>query len=136
MTEETQESVIHPMPLTVANDLRCFAAENVSLGGVQEQCGFLRIDEMGLWHIIEVENQTHHPGQFKVTVEQTAAVWREYGETIVGCWHTHPMASTYPSSQDKEYAPIGLRYFIVTIHGVWEYDMKPSPPKVLWSWRA
>lgn len=123
MRPETQES----MPSDCVEMLRSFVPQ---VGpDVFERCGLVRINPLGGWHLIEIANLSFRPNEFVMGSEELLEVWRTYGEEIIGVWHTHPRGDRRPSDHDRQWAPGGMRYWIVTEWGVSEYDMRKNPPE-------
>jgi proteasome lid subunit RPN8/RPN11 len=47
-------------------------------------------------------------------------------ENIFGVWHTHPSGPDGPSETDYRYMTPGLRFFVATRNGVFEYEMRET----------
>lgn len=44
-------------------------------------------------------------------------------ENIFGIWHSHPHGPDGPSETDLKYMIPGMRFFVATFNGVFEYEM-------------
>lgn len=122
MRQETQES----MPAPVKEWIRRKAS--AMNGSSSELCGLIRIDPDGNWHVIDIPNRSMFDGEFTMSPEDLLGPWNLYDDQIVGVWHTHPRGNPKPSDKDRVFAPAGLRYWIATFEGVYEYDMSQVPP--------
>lgn len=80
------------------------------------------------WELIFVPNIAEDPNLFEVADEVQLQVYTEYGKRLVGIFHSHPAGRRTPSTSDIEYAPQGLRYWIITPIEVIEWDMEYDPP--------
>lgn len=127
---ETQESV--PLPLWVSKVLQNLAIQSVALG--QEQCGLIAAEREG-YVVLEIPNSSDMPDNFRMAPEDLQGAYAVYGEKILGCWHTHA-ESDRPSAQDRQYAPLGLRYWIATPKAVVEYDMHLEHVREVGRWDA
>jgi proteasome lid subunit RPN8/RPN11 len=87
-----------------------------------EVCGFI-VSGWGGQFVYEVPNvapnRRHsfqmHPGyQMLAMTDQT---------NIVGMWHSHPAGPDGPSGTDVKFKPPGMRAFVVTENGVFEYGL-------------
>lgn len=133
MSQETRESAA--MPAQICQVLVAMAQEKRAAQDPIEACGLIVVDKTQLsWTVLEIENRTRNFQQFKMDTEDLMQAYDAYGENVVGCWHTHYQETFAPSKQDKQYAPPGMRYWIVTTNGVWEYDMRPTNPTILHNW--
>lgn len=128
MAQETKESVA--MPTHIASHL-------LSLSHYEwtERCGLMRIDSQGYWHVEEVSNRSTERSEFKMAPEDLRVLWDKYGEDLIGVWHTHVHGDPIPSPEDQKWAPVGMRYWIVTYVGVFEYRMNTNPPELIHFWR-
>jgi len=80
------------------------------------------------WDLVFVPNVAEDPDLFEVSDEVQVQVYTEYGTRLAGIFHSHPAGRRTPSNSDIEYAPYGLRYWIITPTEVIEWDMDYDPP--------
>lgn len=90
-----------------------------------EICGFVVKDNYG--HLDFTMCRNIHPDpehHFEIHHDDLRKAF-ENEERLVGMYHSHPRGPDGPSEADRKYAPdYGLRYFIVTMDNVYEYEMK------------
>lgn len=94
-----------------------------------EACGFIMNSadpDTGQW-VLDVPNVSKRPRHsFEMDHNyQLLAVSNE--DVIYGMWHTHPSGPDGPSDTDVKFAPPGLRCFVATRNGVFEYEWKGMP---------
>jgi desampylase len=109
-----------PLPGHIQDDLVYLANQ----AAPQEACGFIMYTT-GMF-ILKCENVAKDPVRnFRINERDILRVF-ETEEHIVGMFHSHPRGPNRPSPTDLKYqGPPGIRYFIVTLTHVFEYDMEP-----------
>lgn len=90
----------------------------------KEICGFI----LKGWRFLPMRNVSEVEGEFAMDDEELLAVYRAFDGQIEGVYHSHPNGRREPSNVDIEYAPQGMRYWIVTSTAVIEWDMEHDPP--------
>lgn len=98
-----------------------------------EICGFIRRSVLGgmegEWVIHPMENVSITPSnQFKMDDHELVEFYRRHIDHVVGIYHSHPAGTTKPSSRDLYYAPDGMRYWIITQDGAFEWEMSGDKP--------
>lgn len=91
--------------------------------GDREICGFV----MGDWSLVFMPNVDTEPNRFRMDDEALLAFYADFPQPE-GMFHSHPDGKEEPSHADWEYAPVGLRYWIVTLDDVIEWDMSGDQP--------
>ncbi len=86
----------------------------------REICGFIMKD----WVIFPIDNVSSRDDHFDMDEQQQLHVMMEHRGDIVGLYHSHPSGSFDPSMRDCAMAPIGMRYWIITLDGVAEWEIK------------
>lgn len=90
------------------------------LGAPFETCGFIVNTPGGFW-VHPVKNVHPNPEHnFEMDPEEQARAFHELN--IVGVYHSHPSGPPQPSAADRKFATPGLRQFIVTTDGVYEWS--------------
>lgn len=76
----------------------------------EEACGLLggvaRAGRMAVT-AYQTENLLHSPYGFRISrrqIERVEETMRARGQHLVGCFHSHPTASAFPSSYDKRHS--------------------------------
>lgn len=93
--------------------------------GGHEICGFILQD----WGILFISNVSDVEGEFEMHPPELLAAHQNYGKLLIGVFHSHPSGRVSPSNTDIDYAPQGLRYWIVTPDEVVEWDMTHDVPR-------
>lgn len=109
-----------PMPEYLRNIL----IEMANTAAPREMCGFLHRDWSG---ITIMENVSERDDRFEIPDEALMEFYSVYPNPL-GFFHSHPSGRRGPSNRDVEYAPQGMRYWIVTLSEVVEWDMSNDPP--------
>lgn len=91
-----------------------------------EACGFIMIsaDVETDQFVFEVPNVSNNPRHAWRIGEDYQRVAIENEDNLFGVWHTHPSGPEGPSARDKKYMHPGLRFFVATSNGVYEYEME------------
>lgn len=101
--------------------------------GNREICGFLLYD----WSIMKIENIAESDDDFFMHEGQQIQAMKQWGKSIIGVYHSHPDGREEPSTRDIMYAPVQLRYFIVTRDNVLEWDIDGTlETELVWSYHA
>jgi proteasome lid subunit RPN8/RPN11 len=79
------------------------------------------------WDVVEMPNNSPEDGEYSIA-DQVLLDFYQCFPTPMGFFHSHPKGRKDPSNTDVDYAPIGLRYWIVTHQGVYEWDMSNGSP--------
>jgi proteasome lid subunit RPN8/RPN11 len=120
---ELEDISVLQLPQAVVDDITADAKDH----GVSEICGFICLewkDKLTVkWRVLRMTNTAAEKLEFAMDPEETIERFEQYGDSIVGVYHSHPQGSHRPSQNDVDYAPIGLRYWIVTQDQVIEWDM-------------
>lgn len=116
MTATTSE-----LPAPVAESLIEAAID----GRDREICGFV----MPEWNLVFMPNVAEKAGNFEM---DEGALWSFYTEfpKPLGIFHSHPNGREEPSNVDFDYAPAGLRYWIIvpSTRTIVEWDMSRDKP--------
>lgn len=93
-----------------------------------EACGFIMNSadpdsEQFVFAVPNVAKNRRHSWQ--MDPDYQAMAFRDE-ENIFGIWHSHPSGPDGPSETDFKYMIPGQRFFVVTINGVFEYEMRSS----------
>jgi proteasome lid subunit RPN8/RPN11 len=110
-----------PMPEELRDRL-IEAAIEAAPGG-REICGFAMKD----WSLVFMPNVAQEPLRFRMDDLALLDFYAEFPQPE-GIFHSHPDGREEPSDTDWDYAPIGLRYWIVTLDNVIEWDMSGDKP--------
>lgn len=90
----------------------------------REMCGFI----LPLWtEIVVLANVSERDDRFEIA-DKALLQFYEYCSDPLGFFHSHPSGRPSPSDRDAIYAPHGMRYWIVTLDNVYEWDMSHDPP--------
>lgn len=91
-----------------------------------EVCGFIMnsADPDTDQFILQVPNIHRNPRHGWRMDENYQRVAMTAEDEVFGVWHTHPSGPDGPSSTDKRYMIPGLRFFVATANGVFEYEME------------
>lgn len=114
-----------PIPPVLAYSLVTLAQEEFPL----EACGFI-LDNASYLPLRNTHRRPLH--NFEFDPDEQIAVQTKWQERITGVWHSHPHGARNrhrPSHSDLEF-PYAWRYFIVTLHDVYEWrivDGSASP---------
>jgi len=93
-------------------------------GAGREVCGFVLRD----WELLPMRNVAAGDSEFAMDDDELLTVYANRGNSLLGVYHSHPTGRETPSDVDAMYAPHGLRYWIITNHNVYEWDMSHDPP--------
>lgn len=118
-------------PVSMATRLKL--VDRVKLHYPNEACGFIMAsaDPDTRDFIFDVPNVAKRPEhQFQMDEGYLRLAYSDESN-IVGMWHTHPNGPDGPSTTDLKFMPPGLRYFVVTLNGVFEYDSNDIGIKIL-----
>jgi desampylase len=86
-----------------------------------EACGFI-VNGGNCWWSAQIRNVAANPTKhYEMCAEEVVRLYEEQGDNIVGVWHSHPSGSVQPSDTDRKYAQPGMRQWIVTEEGVFEW---------------
>lgn len=96
------------------------------VAGNREIGGFI----VGDWFMVQLDNYASGVGQYSVSDHDLLKFYSEFPNPI-GFFHSHPRGRKDPSNIDIEYAPVGMRYWIVTHQGVYEWDMSNGKPTLV-----
>lgn len=107
------------MPEEIRHDL----IRSALAGAPGEIVGFLLKD----WTIVYMRNAAVDEG-FRIDDAELLDFYRCYIHQCAGIFHSHPKGRKEPSNVDVEYAPDGMRYWIVTLDNVYEWDMSNGTP--------
>lgn len=90
-----------------------------------EVCGFIMTSfvQDREQFVFEVPNVAKNPRHHWVMDPDWQALAMRDTEAIFGIWHTHPHGPDGPSDTDMRYLIPGLRFFVATENGVFEYHM-------------
>lgn len=91
-----------------------------------EACGFIMnsADPDTEQFIFEVPNVARNPRHNWEMGADWMRVAFANEDDIFGVWHTHPNGPDGPSETDLRFTPAGLRFFVATVNGVYEYGME------------
>jgi proteasome lid subunit RPN8/RPN11 len=92
----------------------------------REVCGFIMTSfvqdrEQFIFEVPNVAKKPEH--SWTMDPDWQALAMRDQ-EAIFGIWHTHPHGPDGPSDTDYRYMIPGLRFFVATRNGVFEYEMR------------
>lgn len=89
-----------------------------------EICGFIMSD----WSLVFMPNAATEPFQFSMDDEATMDFYLNFDKPL-GMFHSHPNGQEDPSQTDLDYAPVGLRYWIIVGEEIveWEIDNDLTP---------
>jgi proteasome lid subunit RPN8/RPN11 len=92
----------------------------------REVCGFIMnsADPDTDQFVFDVPNVSKRPEHSWQMDPEWQAVAMQDEEAIFGIWHTHPHGPDGPSDTDKKYMLPGMRFFVATENGVYEYEME------------
>jgi proteasome lid subunit RPN8/RPN11 len=110
-----------PMPEELRS--RLIEAAIADAPGGREICGFV----MKEWSLVFMPNVAQEPLRFRMDDLALLDFYAEFPQPE-GIFHSHPDGREEPSDTDWDYAPIGLRYWIVTLDNVIEWDMSGDKP--------
>lgn len=108
-----------PMPPYVRSALMAEA----KIAAPREICGFI----LPGWEIVYMRNVATDPNRFAMDDEDLVEFFTLVPDPV-GMFHSHPDGRDTPSDVDRDYAPQGLRYWIVTFQNVIEWNMSYDPP--------
>lgn len=114
-------TMTNPMPEELRSRLIEAAIEGAPDG--REICGFVMKD----WYLVFMPNAAQDPFRFRMDDEALLAFYAEFPQPE-GMFHSHPDGREEPSGVDWDYAPVGLRYWIITLDDVIEWDMSGDKP--------
>lgn len=77
------------------------------------------------WGLHEITNVASGPNQFNMGRGALLNAYAQFGDAVVGCYHTHWQDDPKPSDADVLGRPQLLRYWIATVHGVYEWKVDP-----------
>lgn len=91
-----------------------------------EACGFIMTSadpgvEQFVFAVPNVARDRRHSWKMDEDWQRLAFVDEE---NIFGVWHSHPHGPDGPSETDKKYMIPGLRFFVATFNGVFEYGLE------------
>lgn len=119
----------------IARETRAMLTELARNSPCAEVCGFIiegpnRPDPNGALalNVVVADNTSDNPGNsFRISADDTIRVYEQYGNLIVGIFHTHPSGRLTMSQRDIDSAAEIYRagcpwaYVIATSHEVVEY---------------
>lgn len=93
-----------------------------------EACGFIMnsADPDTDQFVFEVPNIHKNPRHAWQMDPQYQLVAMANEENVFAIWHSHPSGPEGPSETDYKYMIPGLRFFVATRNGVFEYEMRAS----------
>ena len=86
----------------------------------REICGFI----LRGWDAEPIDNVAPKDREFYMDEQQQLEVMMQNRGKIIGVYHSHPSGQTFPSPKDIEYAPRGMRYWIIASGKVTEWVIK------------
>lgn len=104
------------MPIWCKEELQRMAASSPT----REICGFI----MREWRIHLIDNIAPVDREFYMDESQQLDAMLEWRGEILGVYHSHPSGNPTPSCKDIENAPRGMRYWIITMSEVVEWEIK------------
>lgn len=93
-------------------------------GSPREVCGFI----LDNWDIFPMRNISPEDNRFAMDDQELLNFYQRFGSRALGVYHSHPSGRREPSRVDLEYAPQGLRYWIITRWAILEWDINHDPP--------
>lgn len=97
------------------------------IGLPREICGFIRADPLTDAYVIHpITNLAENDDRFEMDKVELIDYYKRWIDYNIGVYHSHPGGSVRPSEVDIDYAPNGMRYFIVTVDGVFEWEITES----------
>lgn len=93
-----------------------------------EACGFIMnsADPDVIQFVKDVPNVSHNRRHYWRMDPTYQALAMANEDELFGVWHTHPRGPDGPSVTDLKYVPPGIRCFVATLNGVFEYEMESS----------
>lgn len=94
-----------------------------------EACGFIMnsADPDTEHFVFEVPNIARNPRHsWAIAPDYQRIAMINAEELLFGIWHTHPSGLEGPSATDLKYLLPGVRFFVATRNGVFEYGMEPA----------
>lgn len=90
-----------------------------------EVCGFIMnsADPDTEQFVLDVPNISRNPRHSWRMAPEFQMVVMANEDDVFGVWHSHPNGPDGPSETDKKYMLPGLRFFVATGNGVFEYEM-------------
>jgi len=91
-----------------------------------EICGFIMNSadpDCGMF-VFEVPNISGNPRHFWRMSPNHQRIAMANEDDVFAVWHTHPRGPDGPSQTDLKYTPPGLRCFVVTYNGIFEYGLE------------
>lgn len=92
----------------------------------KEVCGFIMnsADPDTDQYVFEVPNIAKRPEHsWQMDPEYQRLVMLDQ-DNVFGVWHSHPHGPDGPSETDLKYQIPGMRFFVATFNGVFEYGMR------------
>lgn len=111
----------------------CLALSPEAVGrlsfNLMESCGIVvGIEATSTFAFLQLENRAKDPlHDYKIAAMDLYRVEQYLGFKIIGIWHTHPPESErgpIPSTTDLDYAPVGLRQFLIFRGAIREFDLE------------
>lgn len=118
--------------------MHCLTPEEVARlsFNAMESCGVV-VGEGGFYAFIQMENRAKDPlHDYRIAAMDYYRLEQYLGLEAIGIWHTHPPESErgpIPSSTDLDYAPVGLRQFLIFRGVIREFDLEG---KEIGAWRT
>lgn len=109
--------------------VRVMLIELAEKAAPREMCGFMHAGWQG---ITVMDNIADREDRFEIADGALLEFYQSCPDPL-GFFHSHPSGRTSPSDMDCVYAPAGMRYWIVTPDGVYEWDMEHDPPRALFA---
>ena len=85
----------------------------------REICGFV----LGNWELLPIDNVAAGAHGFRMETDELRSAYQKHIHEMVGVYRSHPRGPAAPSGTDIDLAPPGLRYWIVTLDHVYEWDI-------------
>jgi proteasome lid subunit RPN8/RPN11 len=109
--------------------------DRAKVGAPREICGFILELDSGGWLIEPIANVATGDSEFRMDPDEQLKVYERDFDRIVGVYHSHPGGSSLPSYDDMHWAPVGMRYWIVTLEGVYEWTVNSDGVTTFtWGW--
>jgi proteasome lid subunit RPN8/RPN11 len=109
----------------LAESAQVALVKRAKLGYPNEVCGFIMnsADPGAEQFVFEVPNVHPRPEHHWRMDPGYQALAMQDEDNIFGVFHTHPHGPDGPSETDLRYMIPGLRFFVATFNGVFEYEM-------------
>ncbi len=85
----------------------------------REICGFV----LRNWELLPISNVAAGDDGFQMETDELRSAYQKHIHEMIGFYHSHPRGPGAPSGTDIDLAPPGLRYWIVTLDHVYEWDI-------------